>query len=65
MSGSHESTQKVVKSTMEDMRKINDGFLKHEGLELSEKDLELALAHCNGEIFDEELMKRIGVTDQP
>ncbi len=61
MSGSPENTQKEAKFTMGDMREINDGFLKHEGLELSEKNLEHALAHCNGEISDRELTERIGV----
>lgn len=60
MSASPENTQMEAKFTMEDMRRVNDGFLKHEGLELSEKNLEHALAHCNGEISDEELTERIG-----
>ena len=56
-----ENTQMEAKFTMEDMRRVNDGFLKHEGLELSEINLEHALAHTNGEISDEELTERIGV----
>ena len=61
MSASPESTKKEAKFTMEHMRRINNGFLKHEGLELSERNLEHALAHANGEISDEELTERIGV----
>ena len=53
--------KKETRFTMEDMRRVNDGFLKHEGLELSVTNLEHALAHCNGEISDEELTERIGV----
>ena len=61
MSASPESTKKETRFTMEDMRRVNDGFLKHEGLELSETNLKHALAHCNGEISDKELTERIGV----
>lgn len=47
------------KTTLDDMRKINNGFLRHEGLELPGEYLKHVVAHSNGEISDRELEKRI------
>ena len=59
MIGTPDRTAKKPKVTLSDMREINNGFLKHEGLELSEIHLKHVVAHSNGEISDKELERRI------
>ena len=59
MSRNPNSTKIEVRTTIDDMSKINDGFLRHKGLELSEEDLKRVTAAANGEITKEEMLAEV------
>lgn len=59
MIATHSRTSAKVKTTVGDMRKINNGFLRHEGLELSAEDLERVTAAANGELTKEEMLAEV------
>ena len=53
------STPNEAITTIDDMRKINNGFLRNEGLELSAEDLKRVTAAANGEITKEEMLAEV------
>lgn len=50
---------KIAETTLGDMRKINNGFLRHEGLELPAEDLKRVLAAANGEMTKTEMLAEV------
>lgn len=59
MIATHSGASAKKKISLSDVRKINNGFLRHEGLELPENQLKHVLAHSRGKITDQELEQRI------
>ncbi|WP_333417906.1 hypothetical protein [Microcoleus sp. herbarium8] len=52
-------TSRKQKTTLDNMRKINNGFLKHEGLELPEEDLKRLVSVLNDDISKEEWLAEL------